>query len=308
VFIAAEPYVDSRIALAVRQFVSSHLVGVGSQRVFEKAAHSAMRRRDSALAEVFMLVAAFAVAGLSRTEPGRAWMFAGEGGPPTPAGWWYLALSKPLLRFLLLRWLWRGILWAGFLFRVSRLPLAMLPTHPDMMGGLGFLPRCQASFSPVVFALASMVAAHLWQQEPHGVVGTPMPYFVPLVVLGALAALAVCAPLGFFTPQLVKAKRRGDIRFSALAAWHSWRFEHKWFRAGASADAAAEGKLLGAPEISSLADLGTAFTTARKMRLFLYDTRPMVGVVAAALAPLAFLLLMDQKLLDVLKQIYEALP
>ncbi|NMO14627.1 hypothetical protein HPC49_03885 [Pyxidicoccus fallax] len=302
VLIAAEPYVDGRLSLAARQFLASHLVGVGSRPAFVQAARDAMRWRDRALAEVCLLVAAFALGLLSRHDPARTWIFDGVGESPSLAGWWYLAVSQPLFRFLALRWLWRGVLWARFLFRVSRLPLTLVPTHPDMTGGLGFLAICQASFAPVVFALAAAVASEVWGDQPDGVVGMPLPYLVPLAVLGGISAIVVYAPLGFFTPQLVRAKRRGDLRFSELAAWHSRRFERKWFadREG--------GELLGAPEFSSLADLGSAFVTARKMRLFPFDPRSLVAVVGAALAPLAILLMLDREFLKVLKQIHEGLP
>lgn len=302
VLIAAEPYVDGRISEAVRQFLASHLVGVGSRPAFADAVSAAMRWRDSTLAEACLLVAAFALSLVSPSDPARTWIFDGAGASPSPAGWWYLAVSQPLFRFLTLRWMWRGVLWARFLFRVSRMPLTLVPTHPDTMGGLGFLAICQASFAPVVFALAFSLASHLWRTVPHGVVGAPLPYLAPMVVLGGISALVVYAPLGLFTPQLVRAKRRGDVRFSALAAWHSRRFERKWFRD------AAGGELLGAPDFSSLADLGSAFVTTRKMRLFPFDPRALVAVLAAALAPLAVLLVLDREFLAVIKQIHEGLP
>lgn len=303
VFIAAEPYVDGRLREAVRQFVAVHLVGVGSRHVFEAALHQALRRRGSRLAETLLLVAAFALSLLAAPDSSREWMYTSRGGPPTPAGWWYLALARPLLQFLMLRWVWRGFVWTAFLFRVARLPLALVPSHPDLMGGLGFLPICQTSFAPVVFALAVAVAASLWEAEPHGIVGTPMPYLLPMLVLGVLSVLAVYAPLGLFTPQLVRAKRRGDLRFSAVASWHSRRFERKWFRGTPPTGE----EVLGAPEFSSLIDLGSSFINARKMRLILYEPRSVLGLLAAALAPLAILLMMDREFLTVLQQIREGL-
>lgn len=100
----------------------------------------------------------------------------------------------------------------------------------------------------------------------------------------------------------MKAKRRGDIRFSSLAAWHSRRFERKWFRDDAS------GEVLGAPDFSSLTDLGSSFILARKMRLFPFEPRSLMGLAAAALAPLAILLIMDREFISVLKAIHNGLP
>ncbi|MFL5349488.1 MAG: hypothetical protein ACJ8AT_32205 [Hyalangium sp.] len=298
VFIAAEPYVDGRITLAARQFLVSHLVGVGSRPAFERSARTAMRWRDSSLAEACLLVGAFALSLVSGLDSHLEWAVTGANGSPSPAGWWYLTVSQPLFRFLALRWLFRGVLWAYFLFRVSRLPLALMPSHPDVTGGLGFLPICQSGFAPVVFALSVVVSAYTWDTQPRGLASGPLPYILPLVVQGAIAAVAVFAPLGFFTPQLVKAKRRGDSAFSALAAWHSRHFERKWFHEHPGDE------LLGAPDFSSLIDLGSSFTVARKMRLFPWDSRSLLGFAAASLAPLVILLMMDRKFLAVLKQVH----
>ena len=301
VLVAAEPYVDGRLTLAARQFLVSRLVGVGSRPAFEASARAAMRWRDSTWAEACLLIAAFV---LSLT-PGLGfhgeWAVAGADGGPSLAGWWYLTVSQPLCRFLALRWGWRGILWVGFLFRVSRLPLALRPTHPDLTGGLGFLPICQSSFAPVVFALAVALSSYTRDTQALGLVSRPLPYLLPLAVLAGLAVLVVFAPLGFFTPQLLKAKRRGDSAFSALAARHSRQFERKWFRESTGK------QLLGAPDFSSLSDLGSAFTAARSMHLFPSNRRSLVSFVAAALAPLAILLMMDRSFLAFLKQLLAAM-
>ncbi|WP_164021665.1 hypothetical protein [Pyxidicoccus trucidator] len=299
--ILSEPYVNGRIRLAVQQFLSSHLVGVGSRRSFERAVCVAIRWRDSAWVEAGLVAVCLGLSLLERIEPNRGWAFALSGGELSPAGWWYLAVSRPLFIFLLLRWVWRGVVWAGFLFRVSRLPLALMPTHPDTMGGLGFLPVYQACFAPLVFALQMVMAAATWRTQAAGLAADPIPHIIPLAVIGVMATVVVFAPLVFFMPQLVKAKRRGDPAFSALAAWHSRRFERKWFHERSSED------VLGAPEFSSLADLGSTFILARKMRVFPWDPRPLMSVAAAAVLPIAILLVMDRHFLEVLKLLRQGL-
>lgn len=301
VLVAAEPYIDGRITQAARQFLDSRLVGVGSRPAFEKSARATMRWRDSNLAEACLLIASFALALASEFDFHRGWAIAGAEESPSLAGWWYLTVSQPLFWFLTLRWVWRGILWVGFLFRVSRLPLALTPTHPDVTGGLGFLPICQSSFAPVVFALSVVVSSSTWDAREPGLASAPLPYLIPLAALGILAALAVFSPLGLFTPQLLRAKRRGVLAFSALAAWHSRQFERKWFHGRTNKE------LLGAPEFSSLADLGSAFTVAQKMRLFPWERRSLLCFAAAALAPLSILLIMDRKFLAVLKHLHDGL-
>ena len=50
-----------------------------------------------------------------------------------------MTVSLPSVQFLLLRcYLWI-LTWARFLWQVSRIPLRLVPIHPDRSGGLGFL-------------------------------------------------------------------------------------------------------------------------------------------------------------------------
>ena len=57
----------------------------------------------------------------------------------TAAGGWYLLISGPMFQIILFLWFWRFLIWAAFLFRISRLSLRPRPTDPDLVGGLGYL-------------------------------------------------------------------------------------------------------------------------------------------------------------------------
>ncbi|MBZ4422879.1 hypothetical protein [Myxococcus sp. RHSTA-1-4] len=301
VLVAAEPFVDRYLTLAARQFLRSHLVGADSRPAYEAAARAAMRWRDSSLVEAGLLAVSLALALSARLGTDHAWSSRGAEDGPSPAGWWYLLVSQPILRFLLLRWFWRGIVWAGFLFRVSRLPLALVPTHPDVMGGLGFLPICQAQFAPVVFALSAVASSYTWRAERAGISTDPMPYLVPHIVFAVISVVVVFSPMIFFSRHLILAKRRGFPRFSSLAASHSRRFEWKWFRERPDQDP------LGAPDFSSMIDLGSSFSVSRDMRLFPWDRRSLTAVILAALAPMLLLLTLDRRLLAVLIHLREGL-
>ncbi|WP_375758903.1 hypothetical protein [Corallococcus exercitus] len=291
--IAAERYVDLSLAAAVRQFVVSELIDAKHLATFEGIARGVLRLRRSATLEAGLLVAAFAVSFMDLPHQANpVWVHTEPGGPPTLAGWWYLVVSMPLIRFLVLRWLWRGVLWAIFLFRVSRLPLALVPTHPDAAGGLGFLGTCQASFALIVLAVASTLTAQRLTRAPSA---DFTDYALHLFAFALLSLVVVFAPLACFSRQLLFAKRRGDHAYSGVASWHSRRFEQRWFHR----ELPAGQDPLGAPEFSSLADLGTSFNTARGMRWFPVDVRAALAVLIAAMAPMVPLLLADRRFLEV---------
>ncbi|MCP3161858.1 hypothetical protein [Myxococcus qinghaiensis] len=302
VLVAAEPYVDSRVGVAARQFLRADLVEEKGRESFEAMARGLTRWRDAPLIELLLLGLVIAFALGSAPDPAKEWLVVAD---PTPrlslAGGWYQYVSQPLARFLAFRWMWRAFGWGVFLLRVSRLPLRLSPTHPDQAGGLGFLSICQASFAPVVFAVAVPVATYSFRANAAAITESPLDYIMPQVLYAVLACLAVFAPLVFFSPQLVHAKRRGDPWFSAVAAHHSRRFEDKWFHRDSNANP------LGSPDFSSLADLGSSFMVARRMKLFPWDQRSALAVAAAGLAPLVILLVLDRQFLAVVSQLRKSL-
>jgi hypothetical protein len=75
----------------------------------------------------------------------------------TLTGWWYAFVSVPVYQFLLVRWYYRIAIWMRFLWQVSRIELRLIPTHPDRLGGLGFLPGVTVAFGTLAAAHGVMV-------------------------------------------------------------------------------------------------------------------------------------------------------
>ncbi|MCP3061831.1 hypothetical protein LXT21_23895 [Myxococcus sp. K38C18041901] len=300
VLVAAGPYIDRRLGAAARQFLRASLVGERGRGALEALARRCTRWCDSSCVELLILGWVIAFAWLTSPDPSRPWQVS-DSARPSLAGGWYLCVAQPLVRFLVLRWLWRGVVWAVFLLRVSRLPLRLSFTHPDQSGGLGFLAVCQASFAPVVFAVAVPVAAYSFRVNAGAITESPLDYVMPQVLYAVLACLAVFAPLACFFRPLVAAKRRGDPWYSAVAAHHSREFEDRWFQQKP------EGSPLGSPDFSSLADLGSSFMVARKMKLFPWDQRGLLAVGAAGLAPLVILLMVDRQFIAVVNQLRQSM-
>ena len=76
----------------------------------------------------------------------------------SPAGYWYIFVSRPLFQFILIRWYFRLFIWARFLWQSSRLELNLIPTHPDRAAGLGFLGMSSAAFAPLLMAHGVLLA------------------------------------------------------------------------------------------------------------------------------------------------------
>ena len=108
------------------------------------------------------------------------------------AGWWHALVSVPIFQFLLLRWYFRVFIWARFLWQVSRINLQLVPTHPDRVGGLGFLANVVYAFTPVLLAhgvlLAGLIADRIFFD------GAQLPQFLVEIVggVGVLVFLVLC--------------------------------------------------------------------------------------------------------------------
>lgn len=299
--LTAEPYIDARVALALRLFVSSRLVRGEMVAALVRHVEEVTRLRTHPLADLAMVAISLAIAAEGPLQHRPGWLRE-PGGELSPAGMWWLWVALPLLRFLLLRWLWRATMWTLLLWRIARLPLELIATHPDRAGGLGFLGACQASFAALVFPIACTVATTMYDRS--GLLQEDMlRYAEPLLALALVSALLIFAPLTFFSPALLRAKRRGAERFSALAAWHSHEFESRWFGWRALEARRKEGvSMLGCQDASSLADLGSTFDVQRRMSMLPMDRYALLAVIIAALVPMIPLLIAHRRFVSVLKQ------
>ena len=291
VLISAERLVHQRIRPVVRRFVERRLILPEELPRYYRAIESAVRIRNSIFAEVCLLVVVYTV-GLwiwqSRVSVGAATWYSGGGGRwnLSPAGYWYVFVSIPLLQFVLLRWYMRLFVWFRFLWQVSRMNLNLIPTHPDRCGGLSFLGKSAYAFGPILFAqgamLAGLVASRvLYRGE------SLLSFKVQIAGFVAFFVLAILGPLIMFTPSMAAAKRKGLADYGLLAQRYVESFKQKWV----TAVPPQVDELLGSGDIQSLADLGNSFGMVRDMRTVPFGLEDISRLAIATAAPLAPLLL-----------------
>jgi hypothetical protein len=289
--IGAEVIVHRRVRAAVDQFQERNLIAPADRKRFDAIVSSTMRLRNSVAIEVLLLVLSF-TAGywLWRSQASlhvATWYGTNTDGAIsfTWAGYWYVFVSVPILRFILARWYFRLLIWYVFLFRVSRLRLQLNALHPDHAGGLEFLNGSVEAITPVLMAqtvfLAGLIANQIWHE------GATLPEF-KILIGGALAFLLLLAllPLGFFAFQMAEAKRAALRQYGAVAAEYAREFREKWLGGWQTRG----NELLGNPDFQSLADLGNSYAVVREMRLLPFSRNVVVRLlilIALPLAPLA---------------------
>jgi hypothetical protein len=301
--ILAEIVVHRRMRLIVGEFRARGLVRPGEAARFDDAVGDALRWRDSALAELLLLVFVYAAGSLftlHRYEAmrGAAWYLTGAAGRMSPAGFWLVFVSLPLIQFLLLRWYFRLFIWARFLWRVARLDLDLNATHPDRAAGIGFLGDSLAAFVPIAFAhgvlFAGMIADRIL------FTGARLTDFkVQVFTAAVLLVVLFAGPLTVFAPRLERAKRLGLMAYGTLGERYVREFREKWLLGGAPPDE----PLVGSGDIQSLADLGNSYGNAEQMRFAPVTPRLLIAFLLAFLAPFLPLLLTVMSLDKILDQL-----
>src|SRR5262249_50502575 len=126
--IVSEIVVHQRMRPIVTQFVTLGLVPAAVRERFDTAVESAKRLRNSIAAELMLIALVYGVGilvvwryYLVLSAPTWYATPTASGRHLQLAGWWYFLVSLPLFQFLLLRWYFRILIWARFLWQVSRL-------------------------------------------------------------------------------------------------------------------------------------------------------------------------------------------
>jgi len=304
--ILAEVVVHQRMRFVVKQFLERHLIRESALPRFERALASAFRLRNSVLAEM-LLIGLVYVAGIQLFWRQYAALHAAtwygvrtaEGLRLSVTGMWFCYVSLPLFQFLLIRWYFRLFIWMRFLWQVSRIDLSLVPTHPDRVGGLGFLSNTVYAFIPLAVAHGALLSGSIANRIFH--LGAALPQFkIEIAVFVIFMLLLVLGPLLLFAPQLAQAKRTGLREYGTLAERYVREFDTKWLRGTESANE----PLVGSADIQSLADLANSFEVVRTMRIAPVTKDAVLQLAAFTLVPVVPLALTMMPLEELLKKLF----
>jgi hypothetical protein len=304
--ILAELVVHQRLHPIANAFLERNLIPETAMARFDEAIRSAFRLRNSVLAEALLIAVVYGVGVVvvwrHYTALDAATWYgttSTEGSRLSLAGIWYGYVSLPIFQFLLIRWYFRLFIWTQFLWRVSRIELSLIPTHPDRLGGLGFIAGTAYAFGVLLVAHGAMVAAQIANRII--LLGATLPEFkMEIAAMVGFLLCVVFGPLLVFVPQLAQAKRRGLREYGTLAERYVRDFDVKWLRGGAPRDES----LVGSADIQSLADLGNSYEVVRSMRAVPITRDGLLQLGAAVLVPIVPLALTMMSLEDLVKKLF----
>ncbi len=290
--VGGELFIHQRMRLVVGAFLSRGIVTGAAQANFEAAESSALRARDSRVAELLLLVFVYVI-GVAVIWDQLAdldadtWYHRISGTTHnTIAGWWYQWISLPLFQFILLRWYYRLGIWALFLWRVSRCGLKLVPTHPDRSAGLGFTSSFGYALVPFLLAHGTLFAGVIAVGIFFGG-RTLISYWPTVAAFSAFVVVISLGSLAVFAVPLARAKRIGLAEYGSLAQQYVTEFDGKWVHAASPSDRT----LLGSADIQSLADMGNSYQVIPNIRLIPISPQIALRLIIITLLPMAPLLL-----------------
>jgi hypothetical protein len=292
VLVLSERLVEQRLRAIQAQFLRAPLLAPESRADAAAAVLRALRRRDSRAPEIVILALAFllpvAGAELKLDADPSQWLARADAAGArhlTAAGWWCVLVSVPLFWFLVLRWLWRHLVWALLLRDVARLKLRLVATHPDGYGGLAFVGEYPNAFAAFVFAVTCVVAAETLQALLHGKLA-PSAFSTAMGVWLAVVVLLFALPLAAFAGPLKRLKQETLLATSAAATRHERADERELLGANIAAPGDEEPPGDGDPTktYAQVRKLGTLpVTKAALLPLGIAAILPMLAVGATQL-------------------------
>lgn len=282
ILIHGEKVAHAAMKRLLPRFISSGLITEEKVPAYREVIAGMLRLRDSALpwvAIVGVIIAAMLVPQTGSQLRELSW--AREGAGLGFGGWWYLLVSRPLLQIFLFGWVWRILLVTLMLKRIGKLGLELVPTHPDGLGGLGFLEGLPRAFLPMAVAMSCILCA----QAAHDVLWHGL-HVVNLrlqgVVFGVLVLGLCIAPLMVFVPLLKRAKRKGLAEYGDFIARHERLVHRRWI--DGRKDEADE--MLDAPELGPSADIFAIYGSVRAMRVMPFSSRSLINLALPVALPM----------------------
>lgn len=300
--VLAEGMLNNVVKHIVSSFITSGTVPPGERPAFDRTLEDLRRMRDASLPWVLVIGLALAWMLVDRPDPKEdtmAWATAGDGGLGF-GGWWFAYVARPIFMAMVLGWLWRMVLLAVWYWRVGKLDLSLVPSHPDRTGGIAFVEKLPGAYMLVSLAISSVVVsrwAHLITQHD----ATLESFKLPAATLLALWTLLALLSLLALAPKLFVTRKGALHAYSALVGEQGRLVHRRWILHEAVDDA----PILDAPEIGPVADAASMYDAVKRMRIVPIGKTAMIKILLPVVVPMvvvaALQIPLKTMLLDLLK-------
>lgn len=264
----AEKFINLQTSGSLVHFVESGIISENNVGEYELLLNKYRKLSDSKSLQVVIFIISTLNIFLVKTFWGSlmdftSWKYDAVNDSITAAGYWYMIISLPVLKYLIFRLFCRFLLWSWFLWKISNMNLNLIAIDPDRSGGLGFLGIVQSSFGFLGFAQAAIASSEVANQVIYS--GVPIEDYRFSLLVIPIVVIVYLSPLFYFSRKLGKLKLDGIMIYSTLTHKYSKLFEDKWIRGNNIND---NESILGSGDIQSLADIGATYEVVENIRVF----------------------------------------
>jgi hypothetical protein len=302
----AEGPFDLKLKDLTMQFFRSGILDEKDFGKYEEIKRKVKRLTDSILPDIFILILIvinllfrFISVGSDQIS---IWIFLpdNQASSISWAGIYLAIICGPFFQFILMRWIWRWIIWFIYFRELARLQLKLNPAHPDMAGGLGFLGYPPGPFIQVVFALAILFSTAI-AEKIYFLHDKLQTYYPLMAAFALLSILMNVLPLMVFMKPMIAKRREGFFEYSALIQDHHRQFDEKWLGKDR------EPVLPGFADASSMADFNGSFEVVKNMKTLPFDIKIMVSTIIFAILPMLPLVAFEYNLTDLMVKVLKML-
>jgi hypothetical protein len=303
-FVFAEVMFDGTVKRMASNFVATGIVAPSQEPAFRKTLEDARRLRDSSVPWFF--VAGVTLAWLlgnhpSVREDAYAWADAGNGTLGF-GGWWLAYVARPIFVGLLLGWLWRMLLVSYCFWRIGRLELSLVPTHPDRAGGLHFVEKLPRAFAMVGFALSMVIVAH-WAHEIVYHQADVKSFIHPAAAFAILWTVITLLPLLVLAPTLLATRTSAKSAYSKLVGEQGRLVHRRWILG----EKIGEEPILDSPEIGPVADAAAIYEAVKNMRVVPIGKATLLSILVPIVLPMIAVAALQLPVKDMLLKLLKAL-
>lgn len=292
----AERTLSSIIFRSLSHFVESGIVSGNNIEDYKVNLKFFGRFKDSVIIDFIIIVFAYAIVIIGWgnvwkyydiTSSLTTWQFSQTiQGQLSIGGYWYAFITIPIYLFFFYKLIWKFLLWAIILFKISRMKLNLFATDPDRSGGLGFIGHHQFFFGILGFIQSSIFSAEIASKV---IYADAVIEDFKFIILGyvVLFALVLIFPMFFFVRKLTLTKLKGLMEYGVTSHKYVSGFHDKWIN-GINPEGE---KLLGTADIQSLADLGNSYEIIKTMIPIPIDIRKVLSLILIISIPFSPLIL-----------------
>ncbi len=280
----AECHVARHLSRILPVLTARQMIRDESKPAFSKLESRIRNFKNSTGAEIFLLLASFSFVAsrfyLQFPEEISTWRQI-DSTLFVLARAWNRWIGLTLYYFLLVRWVWRFLLWCYFLLGLARLKPVLESHHPDRVGGLSFLVHRHLRFGLAALALSTVISAKIAEIVIFS--GIQVEAFVaPVAIYLVTVQVLHFMPLLVFTPLLLATRRKGLDEYGTFANRYSRDFDRRWL----THDLGGTPGPLGTPDLQSLNDLIGSYTHLREMSFFVVNRKHIMALAFLTSLPL----------------------